>query len=54
MNQNGINKKWVCPLKQNPCIYEYNSCYNPKLYCRILEDIPEHYLKSQKKEMLLF
>jgi len=37
---------WVCPMKQKGvCSYVYDACHDKTLFCRIIEDTPEHFMK---------
>jgi hypothetical protein len=40
-----MKKQWVCPVKNNPCPYDYDACYDKKKFCRAIEDTPEHFEK---------
>lgn len=43
-------EKWVCPVKDNPCPYNYDACNDKTKYCRILEDTPEHFEQMEKQK----
>ena len=40
-------KSYVCPARDK-CPYEYDACSDPKKYCRIIEDTPEHFQKEKE------
>ena len=40
--------QYVCPAR-NICPYNYDACTNPKKFCRIIEDSPEHYSMEKEK-----
>ena len=33
---------YVCPVKKT-CPYNYDACFDPTKFCRIIEDTPEHF-----------
>jgi hypothetical protein len=50
-NPKEAKPEYVCPAR-NTCPYNYDACHDPKKFCRIIEDTPEHYSKTMegKKE----
>lgn len=40
---------WNCPV-MNVCTSRYDACHDPKKFCRVLEDTPEHYELMLKEE----
>lgn len=46
MEDKKMEVKYICSLRDK-CPYEYDSCTNPKLFCRVLEDTPEHFFKNK-------
>lgn len=44
-------KKKPCPMRDtSKCPYSYDACDDWTLFCRILEDSPEHFDKTRKEK----
>ena len=44
-----MTEQYQCPVR-NVCPYHYDACYDPKRFCRIIEDTPEHFDLVQRNQ----